>query len=109
MTERQREAARDETSELSVCPCCERDLVYPVDWAPAGVLGWNIALRCPECEWQGTGIYPQDVADRFDESLDRSAQLIMDDLELLIKANMEEQVERFSAALAGDLILPEDF
>lgn len=97
------------SGDLSVCPCCQRDRVYPVDWEPAGHLGWNITLRCPECEWRAEGVYSQEIADRFDEALDRASQSIFDDLQLLHKANSEEQIERFRDALERDLILPEDF
>jgi hypothetical protein len=109
MAERQQTSPGQATSELSRCPSCRCDLVYPLDWAPAGALGWNIALRCPECEWRGAGTFPQDVADRFDDSLDESTQTLLDDLEIMVRANMEEEIERFSGALARNLILPEDF
>jgi hypothetical protein len=33
----------------------------------------------------------------------------MRDLKRLTKANMEEEIERFTLALGSDLILPEDF
>lgn len=98
-----------QAGHLEVCPSCSRDLVYPVDWAPAGPLRWSVALRCPECEWRGDGVYAQDVVDRFDEVLDGGTQALLDDLELLTRANMEEQVESFATALRDDLIVPEDF
>ena len=80
-----------------------------MDWFPAGERRWSVALRCPECEWVGGGVYHQDLVDRFDEALDASMQTILDDLELLTRANMEERIEVFVEALAADLILPEDF
>lgn len=96
-------------ADLTVCPRCARDLVYPTDWAPAGPYRWAVSLRCPECEWHGGGTYGQDEVDRFDEALDAGTQAVLDDLELLTRSNMEEQIERFATALAADLILPEDF
>ena len=98
-----------QAGQLEICPSCDRDLVYPVDWAPAGALRWSVALRCPQCEWRGGGIYGQDVVDRFDEVLDDGTQALLDDLELLTRANMESQVEGFATALRDNLILPEDF
>ena len=95
--------------DLSVCPCCGHDFVYPTDWAPAGQRRWHVVLRCAECEWRGGGVYDQDLVDRFDETLDESTQSVLDDLDLLTRSNMEEQIERFVAALEADLILPEDF
>ena len=95
--------------DLTLCPRCDRDLVYPVDWAPAGRHGWSIRLRCPECEWTSAGVFSQEVADRFDDALDDATQLLLNDLEALTKANMEQGIERFRSALEADLILPEDF
>ena len=94
---------------LEICPQCSRDLVYPVDWSPAGPMRWSVALRCPECEWRGGGVYAQEVVDRFDEVLDDGTQALLDDLELLTRANLEEQIETFASALSRNLILPEDF
>jgi hypothetical protein len=95
--------------DLSVCPCCSRDLVFPVDWSPVAGRHWRVWLRCPECEWHGGGVYGQDLIDRFDDALDESTQSILDDLELLTRANMEEQIDRFVAALEADHILADDF
>jgi hypothetical protein len=41
--------------------------------------------------------------------LDRGGQELIEDLQALTRANMEEEADRFSAALAGESILPEDF
>lgn len=54
-------------------------------------------------------MFDQEVADRFDDALDNSTQAVLDDLQALTRANMENDVERFCAALAAGFILPEDF
>ena len=95
--------------DLALCPCCARDLVYPVEWSPATERTWSVTLRCPECEWRGGGVYGQDLLDRFDEALDTATQSVLDDLDLLTRSNMEDDLERFVRALEADLILPEDF
>jgi hypothetical protein len=95
--------------DLHICPDCRSDLVYPIDWAPAEDRRWSVDLRCPECEWHGTGVYDQSVVDRFDEELDRGTESLVEDLRLLAQANMEDEIESFAAALTADLILPEDF
>ena len=41
--------------------------------------------------------------------LDAGTEQLLGDLNLLARANMEEQVERFIAALRAGQILPEDF
>ena len=95
--------------DLHICPSCHSQLVYPTDWAPADESNWHVALRCPDCEWNGGGTYSQDVVDRLDEELDTGTEALLDDLNVLVRANMEEQIDRFAAALEHDLILPEDF
>lgn len=96
------------TREMHVCPTCSSHLVLPTDWEPAGQ-HWQVDLRCPECEWSGGGVYSQDEVDSFDQELDRGSSLILEDLERLVRANMEEEADRFAAALAANQILPEDF
>lgn len=104
------EATRQaETTELHICPDCASELVMPVDWEPAGIAGWRVELRCPECEWRGVAVRDQATMDRFDEALDHGTETLLDDLAHLTRAIMEEEVERFIAALHRDLILPEDF
>jgi hypothetical protein len=85
------------------------DLVYPVDWAPAGERHWAVDLRCPDCQWVGGGIYSQELVDGFDVELDRGTESLVNDLAALTRANMEEEIERFVRALGSDCILPEDF
>ncbi len=107
-----RPAARQgsrQAEDLHICPSCGSRLVIPVDWAPAAGRRWVIDLRCPECEWTGGGTYGQKVVDRFDEVLDSGTEEILEDLGLLSRANMEENVEAFVAALEANRILPEDF
>lgn len=99
----------EELPGLHVCPACESQLVYPVDWSPAPRERWSVDLRCPDCEWHGGGVYTQDLVDRFDEELDAGCQLLLDDLQVLARANMEDQVARFLRALWADQVLPEDF
>jgi predicted RNA-binding Zn-ribbon protein involved in translation (DUF1610 family) len=100
---------RRRRDDLHICPECGSDLVYPTDWAPASDRQWQVALRCPECEWNGGGRYNQGAVDRLDEALDRGTEAVLDDLNILVRANMEDQIDRFVTALNGDQILPEDF
>lgn len=101
--------AQRRAPELHVCPCCCSNLVYPTDWAPAGTDDWGVDLRCPECEWRGSGVFDQDAVDRFDEELDRGMDSLLADLSIVTRANMEEEGARFLAALTADQVLPEDF
>src|SRR3954453_13512828 len=94
---------------LHVCPECERDLVYPVDWEEASATHWEGELRCPNCEWSEVGTYDQATVDRFDENLDLGTDALVKDLRRMVQANMEAEAERFAAALNADAILPEHF
>ena len=100
---------RRRRDDLHICPSCNSELVYPTDWAPASNRHWEVALRCPECEWNGGGSYSQEVVDRLDEALERGTESVLDDLNVLTRANMEDQIDRFVSALTADHILPEDF
>jgi hypothetical protein len=95
--------------DLHLCPECDRALVYPVEWEEVSSTHWEVLLRCPNCEWTEAGVYDQPTVDRFDEALDHGTEALMRDLKRLTKANMEEEIERFTVALGCDLILPEDF
>jgi len=108
-TQRNRRDTGARHKELHVCPHCSSDFVYPLDWAQAGDQHWTVDLRCPECEWHGSGVYDQEVLDRFDVELDAGTAAVIEDLTDLTRANMEEEVGRFVSAMRADLILPEDF
>jgi hypothetical protein len=105
-----RGSSHDETiADLHVCGSCSSTLVYPTEWEEAGATHWEVTLRCPNCEWDGTGIFEQDVVERFDEELDRGTEALVRDLKRLAHANMEDEIERFTTALTEDHIVPEDF
>jgi hypothetical protein len=95
--------------ELHHCGTCGSDLVHPIDWQPTSKSYWQVTLRCPNCEWCGTGVFSQRTVDRFDAELDRGTDSLLRDLEKLASANMTEDVARFISALDLDLISPDDF
>jgi hypothetical protein len=100
---------RGTRSSLHVCSVCSSELVQPVDWRKADRGRWAIRLRCPNCEWTDWGVWDREAIDALDETLDRGTRTLVCDLRHLARANMEEEIERFSAALCADVILPEDF
>jgi hypothetical protein len=102
-------APETERLDLHVCPDCDRELVYPVEWEEASATHWEVELRCPNCEWATVGVYDQDTVDRFDEKLDTGTEALVRDLRSLTRANMEDEVDRFALALASDAIWPMDF
>ncbi len=95
--------------EVHRCPQCGSDLVHPTAWEEAGEDMWRLSLRCPNCEWRGTGRYDRETVERFDEELDRGTHALVTDLRHLMHANMEAEIERFVAALDADHIWPIDF
>jgi hypothetical protein len=95
--------------DLHICGSCDSELVYPVDWDEADDTHWEVVLRCPNCEWTSTGVFEQDIVERFDEELDRGTEALVRDLKCLMQANMEDEIERFVSALHADHIVPEDF
>jgi hypothetical protein len=101
--------ATETVQDLHICPTCVAGLVYPTEWEEAGPDHWEVALRCPNCEWHGAGIFHQEIVERFDEELDRGTEALIRDLRRLMHANMEEEIERFVTALRSDQILPMDF
>ena len=98
-----------DVQHLHVCERCASHLVYPVEWEEAGSSHWEVSLRCPNCEWQSAGIFTQDAVERFDEELDRGTEALARDLRRLSHANMQDEIERFAAALGADHIQPDDF
>ena len=96
-------------TDLHACPECRSELVYPIAWEEADRTSWEVTLRCPNCEWGVTGIFEEETIQRFDDTLDRGTEALVADLRQLARANMEEDVERFMAAIYAGYVLPEDF
>ena len=94
---------------LHVCVDCGSDLVYPTDWQEAGPDHWEVDLRCPNCEWRGSGTFHQDVVESFDDELDRGIDVLLSDYRALVSSNMEDEIDRFAKALDVGAILPADF
>ena len=95
--------------DLCTCPQCTGRLVYPIDWREAPGDGWELELRCPDCEWRTRAPFDQDVVERFDEALNGATDDLIETLERVSRENMSEEIDRFVQALASDAILPFDF
>jgi hypothetical protein len=94
---------------LHLCTDCSSDLVYPTDWQEAGPTDWEVELRCPNCEWRGTGVFSQEIVEAFDDELDRGIDVLLADYRALVNSNMEDEIDRFAKALHAGAILPADF
>jgi hypothetical protein len=102
-------AVHEHTRGLHVCPTCESALVNPVAWDEAGPSHWDVTLHCPNCDWLGGGVFSEQLVERFDEELDRGTEALVRDLQRLMRANMEDEIDRFVTALGADQIWPMDF
>jgi hypothetical protein len=97
------------TRGLHICPECDSQLVQPIDWTEVPPGFWELTLRCPNCDWSDEGVFDQDQVDALEETLDTGLTEMLSDLRRLTQSNMNEEIERFTAALHADLVLPEDF
>jgi hypothetical protein len=95
--------------ELWRCGGCECPFVQPIEWDLVGRTHWRVTLRCPNCEWVGTGVFSQEAVDRFDRELDRGMRKLQGTLSRVTRACMEADIEHFARALDADLIVPFDF
>lgn len=95
--------------DLHVCRWCASPLVQPTSWEELGDDRWRLTLRCPDCERAAEGIFVRAAVERFDDELTRGGLALTRDLRKLAHANMEEECERFIAALRAGQVLPIDF
>jgi hypothetical protein len=105
----QEDGAEVEGRPLHVCPQCTSPLVQPQSWSEVDDSHWELVLMCPNCEWTTEGVYNQSDVEDLEDRLEDGLAEMLADLQRLAQANMAEEVDRFIAALAADLILPEDF
>lgn len=97
------------SAPLACCPNCGHDRVQPTGWSEVGTSHWHVNLRCPDCEERREAIFGQDELDEFDVALDEGTRSVAADLDLLARANMADDIDRFVKALDGGHIVPEDF
>jgi len=94
---------------LHVCPTCRSALVQPLEWHDAGPHHWLLERFCPECWWTDEDRFEQGVMEAFDVALDDGTDALMRALHKLAAERMQDDIERFTAALYADAVLPEDF
>lgn len=99
----------EHVKKLEICPDCDRDLVYPVEWEATSSTHWEVLLRCPNCEWADVDEHDNPTVHRFDRELDISKAMVTRDLGRLTIANMKEEIEVLITALEMDLITADDF
>ena len=94
---------------IELCPRCSGDRVHPTDWNEVEELRWELALRCPDCEWRHTDTFEQPEVERYDDVLNDATDRLIEELDRVTRENMQEAIHRFRAALENDGILPFDF
>jgi hypothetical protein len=103
------ETAPPPNEGLHVCPCCDSELVQPIEWGEVSRRHVELTLHCPNCSWSRHGIYDEELVAELEDHLDDGVTAILGDLRRLANANMADEIERFAVALKLDVILPEDF
>jgi hypothetical protein len=98
----------EQTPGAHVCRFCTLPFVQPQDAERTG-RDWRVQLFCPSCGWSGEELLDQGQIDDLDEAIDDGLALLAAALAQVTQTNMQEYVERFTAALAADAVLPEDF
>ena len=92
-----------------VCPTCQAPFVTPLDALEIDEWHFAVSVRCPNCDWEGAGVYDDAALERFDLGLDEGTHAVAEALALLAQENARDDFDRFLAALHADAILPEDF
>jgi len=92
-----------------VCPVCDSELVYPVDWQRTSDVAWLLRLRCPECETERDATLGRADVEEFNRRLYYGSQELAQAAQEISRRNFEEEAAKLVAALEMDLILPMDF
>jgi hypothetical protein len=95
--------------DLDHCPECASDAVYPIAWNDAGDRTFELTLRCPNCEWTEVDTHDWATVRRLEERLDQGERALIADLQALTRANVQEDFDRFIAALRAGQVWPMDF
>lgn len=96
-------------SGLHQCPVCHADFVVPVWWEEKEGNRLRLLLRCGECDTHHDIEVAGDVADQYEKEYVRDLDAMAATLERLEHTRMAAEASAFSAALARDLIVADDF
>ena len=95
--------------EIGVCAACESDLIQPLRSQAHEDGGMVVDLRCPEClAWTRTPCSRGELAE-LDRRQAASRDTLVRAYEQLVAESMEALGVCLGAALALDLIGPDDF
>jgi len=99
-----------DVAHLQVCTNCTRPFVVPksiVDILDAD--RYLVELACSNCGHTVLAPHYDDELEAFDRELEASMQQIREALHVISLVDELERIDRFTAALREDHILPEDF
>jgi hypothetical protein len=94
---------------LSVCPSCGSNLLQPLRWEPHGEDEVIVDLRCPECLTWMQGCFSQEDMKELDRLQNAGRAEIQSAYESQVAESMEALIDCLKAALALDLVGPDDF
>src|SRR5215212_7232999 len=83
---------------LELCGGCGGERVHPTEWNEVEEMRWQLALRCPDCEWRHTDTYDAHEVERFDDVLNDATDRLIEELDRVTRENMNEAVDRFRSA-----------
>ena len=99
-----------QVSDLQRCPACRGRFVAPGQvYSVMSEDQILLDLECAACGWSNTEIHGDAELQLLEEGLDAAFADLLHTLRAVADANAVEDLERFTAALAADVILPEDF
>jgi hypothetical protein len=94
---------------MTACPSCGSQLIQPLRSRPEQDGGMRVDLRCPECfAWMETACTRGELAE-LDRRQAASRETLLHAYERSVAESMEALEACFGAALALDLIGPDDF
>jgi DNA-directed RNA polymerase subunit RPC12/RpoP len=96
-------------SPAVVCPECASHLVQLQSWKELSNGSLLLHLRCPECELRIADTFEERLVAEYDRTLVEARKAITAGYEHLVRHNMAEFADGFTAALEMDLIGADDF
>ena len=94
---------------MTLCPSCGSSLLQPLRSRPGGSGDMLVDLRCPECLTWMQGCFSQADMKELDRRQTAGREEIQTAYELQVAESMQALIVCLQAALALDLVGPDDF
>ena len=92
-----------------MCPSCGSHLLQPLRWEPHGDEKVTVDFRCPECLTWMQGCFSKEDMKELDRLQTAGREEIQSAYERQVAESMEALIACLHAALALDLVGPDDF